>query len=695
MNKNKATAIIQARMTSSRLPGKILKPLAGKPVLWHVVNRLKHTKRLDEVVIATTDKESDIVTKQFCSENGIQCFRGSEEDVLDRYYQAAKKFGADPIVRITADCPLIDPIIVDEVIEGFFSGGYEVYGLSGEFPDGLDCGLFSFWVLEDTWKHAALPSEREHVGPYMNKHPEKYRIGRYEKFKGLGHHRWTLDEETDYHFLIEIFKRLYKPNTLFLTQDILHLLEQEPELMKINSGIVRNEGYLKSLQEDNKYINEKKCLSTGRGQQLYKRAKRLIPGGTQLLSKRPEMFAPNVWPAYYKKAKGCRVWDLDNNEYIDMSIMGIGANILGYADDDVDRSVIEAIKNGSSSSLNCPEEFELAELLTEIHPWAQMVRYARSGGEAMAIAVRIARAFTGRDIVLFSGYHGWQDWYLAANLGENDALDGQLMPGLAPKGVPHGLSGTALPFYFHDMQNLSETIKKKKKQIAAIVVEPARGEEISFDALRQLKDFTGEIGAVLIFDEITTGFRMCAGGIHLKYGINPDITVFAKSMANGYAMAAVIGTEKVMQAAQTTFISSTNWTERIGPTAAIATIQKYIKENIADHIIGIGNAVQKVWQEKADKHHLNIHVSGIPTLGHFAFKGDRNREMMTFFTIEMLKHGFLGFHQFKPSSAHTTQDVKAYAEAVDNIFEKISRSDPTNLLQTPPAHEGFHRLTKE
>ena len=226
-------------------------------------------------------------------------------------------------------------------------------------------------------------------------------------------------------------------------------------------------------------------------------------------------------------------------------------------------------------------------------------------------------------------------------------------------------------------------------------MEPARGEEVSFDALQQLKIFAREIGAVLIFDEITTGFRMCAGGIHLKYGINPDMAVFAKSMANGYAMSAIVGAERVMQAAQTTFISSTNWTERIGPTAAIATIKKCIEENVADHIINIGNAVKKVLQEKADKYRLDVHVSGIPTLGHIAFKGDNNREMMTFFTIEMMKHGFLGFHQFKPSFAHTMEDISAYAIAVDDIFEKISRTDPNKLLQTPPAHEGFHRLTKE
>ena len=252
----KTVAIIQARMDSSRLPGKIMKPLAGKPVIWHVVDRLRYSKNLDQIVVATTTNHEDDVVAEFCKEQEVPFFRGSEEDVLDRYYQAAKKFVADPIVRITGDCPVIDPTIVDEVIKGYFKWGYDIYGLSGEFPDGLDCGLFAFWVLEDTWKHAVLPSEREHVGPYMKKHPEKYRAGHYEKFEGLGDHRWTLDEEADYWFLREIFDRLYKPGKPFLTQDILNLLKRESELMEINKGIIRNEGYLKSLAEDKEFLQE-------------------------------------------------------------------------------------------------------------------------------------------------------------------------------------------------------------------------------------------------------------------------------------------------------------------------------------------------------------------------------------------------------------------------------------------------------
>ena len=257
MSHDKAKAIVQARMGSTRLPGKILKPLAGKPALWHLVNRLNRARRVKEIIIATTTNPEDDVVVTFCEEHGIKYFRGSENDVLDRYYQAAKLFGADPVIRITADCPVIDPVIVDEVIEGFFADNYDVYGLGGEFPDGLDCTIFAYWVLEDTWEKAQLSSEREHVGPYMENHPEKYRIGGYKKFTGLSHHRWTLDEEADLRFLQAVYERLYKPGAIFLTDDILTLLDREPDLMQINAGIIRNEGYLKSLHEDERDLKEK------------------------------------------------------------------------------------------------------------------------------------------------------------------------------------------------------------------------------------------------------------------------------------------------------------------------------------------------------------------------------------------------------------------------------------------------------
>ena len=436
-------------------------------------------------------------------------------------------------------------------------------------------------------------------------------------------------------------------------------------------------------------------LKNSKGPELYKRAKALIPGGTQLLSKRPEMFAPEVWPAYYSKAKGCRVWDLDGREYIDMSIMAVGACILGYADEDVDAAVIESIHKGVNSSLNCPEEVELAEALMELHPWFDMVRYARGGGEELSIAVRIARAKTKRDTVLFSGYHGWTDWYLAANLADESGLDGQLMPGLEPSGVPRGLAGTAIPFHFNDIDSLRETIRGKESEIAAIIIEPARGEDAPGEYLQTLREISSEIGAVLIYDEITSAYRMCAGGVHRRYGIYPDIAVFAKSMANGYAMAAILGTEEVMQAAQSTFVSSTNWTERIGPTAALATLKKYQETQTDKHIISIGNKTQQIWRDAALKASLQVDVTGLPTLSAFGFKSDKSMELNTRFSIEMLQRGFLGFRQFKPSLAHGDAELNKYKNAVEDVFLLLSKLPNDEIISSPVAHTGLHRLTKE
>ena len=433
------------------------------------------------------------------------------------------------------------------------------------------------------------------------------------------------------------------------------------------------------------------------GQQLYAKAKRFIPGGTQLLSKRPELILPEQWPTYYAQAKGIQVTDLDGQVYKDMSLMGVGACVLGYADPEVDGSVKAAIDNGVMCTLNSPEEVGLAELLCELHPWAQMVRYAKSGGEAMSIAVRIARAYTKREKVAFCGYHGWADWYLAANLGEEDALDGHLLPGLEPAGVPRGLRGTALPFHYNRLDQLKTIIEKHRHDLAAIVMEPQRGQDPDPGFLENVRDLATQTGAVLIFDEITTGFRMTTGGIHLLLGIAPDIAVFAKAMANGYPMAAILGTSTVMQAAQSTFISSTNWTERIGPVAALATIRKHRREDVASHLIMIGNMVKMGWQKAADHVGLPLHHDGLPSLVHFGFDHSEHIKLTTLFSQLMLEAGYLAGDQFKPSYAHEMDDIAEYLGAVSDAFltiaEAVAWGDVDRRLKGPPAQKGFYRLT--
>jgi glutamate-1-semialdehyde aminotransferase len=442
-------------------------------------------------------------------------------------------------------------------------------------------------------------------------------------------------------------------------------------------------------------------MTQGTGQALYRRAKTRIPGGTQLLSKRPEMFLPENWPAYYSRAQGVDVWDLDGNHFYDMCYNGIGANVLGAADPDVDAAVMEAVRAGSMSTLNSPDEPALAELLCELHPWAEMVRYARSGGESMAVAVRIARAHTGRDRVAFCGYHGWHDWYLAANLAEQTALDGLLLPGLDPAGVPRGLLGTALPFHYNRIDELQAIVDRHGAELAAVVIEPIRNDEPAPGFLAEIRVLCDRIGAVLVVDEISAGFRLTTGGAHLLYGLEPDIAVFAKAISNGYPMAAIIGKRDVMQAAQKTFISSTYWTDRIGPAAALATIRKYQRCDVARHLGRIGRLVREGWRVAGERAGLSLEIGGIIPMSHFAIKavsgvGIESAVAHTLYTQLMLEKGFLATKACYVTYAHSDQIVEEYLQATEETFavvaDALRRGTARAMLHGPVAHSGFARL---
>ncbi|MEW5743977.1 MAG: aminotransferase class III-fold pyridoxal phosphate-dependent enzyme [Nitrospirota bacterium] len=444
-------------------------------------------------------------------------------------------------------------------------------------------------------------------------------------------------------------------------------------------------------------MNKESMETENSGVVLYRKAKRIIPGGTQLLSKRPEMFLPEQWPSYYSKSKGVEVWDLDGNKFVDMSICGVGACILGYADREVDTAVKKAIAAGTMSTLNCPEEVELAELLCEIHPWAEMARFGRCGGEAMAVAVRIARAATGRDKVAFCGYHGWHDWYLSANLADDKNLDGQLLPGLEPAGVPRALKGTALPFHYNKPETLDALVAAEGGSIAAIVMEPVRHAEPDLTFLSYVRATAERIGAVLVFDEVTSGWRMNVGGIHLLYGITPDIAVFAKGISNGYPMAAIIGKRAVMEAAQKTFISSTYWTEKIGPVAALATIRKMQHDSVPEHLCKIGSRIQRLWQKTAKKYGLKMKLHGIPPLSIFALDyGEQSPALHTLFTQEMVQRGFIASKAFYATYAHKSKHLSAYAAALDEVFsvlaDALNKGRIAEALRGPVAHSGFKRL---
>ena len=413
-----------------------------------------------------------------------------------------------------------------------------------------------------------------------------------------------------------------------------------------------------------------------------------------LLSKRAEMFLPEQWPAYFSKAKGCKVWDLDGNEYTDMCIMGIGTNTLGYGHPEIDEAVLQTIATGNMSTLNCPEEVYLAEKLIEMHPWADMVRLARSGGEANAIAIRIARAAAGKDKVAICGYHGWHDWYLSANLGDDASLDGHLLPGLQPNGVPRNLKGTVFPFNYNNYAELEALVDKHDIGVIKMEVVRNLGPEDNF--LHKVRKLATDRGIVLVFDECTSGFRETFGGLHKKYSVEPDMAMFGKALGNGYAITATIGKREVMEAAQSTFISSTFWTERIGPTAALATLKIMERTKSWEQITATGLKIREGWQRLADKHGLKIDHWGLPSLTGFTIKSDNSLAYKTFITQEMLAKGYLVGNSVYVCIDHTPEVVAGYFEALDPLFGVVKECeegrDVMSLLKGPICHAGFKRL---
>jgi glutamate-1-semialdehyde 2,1-aminomutase len=441
----------------------------------------------------------------------------------------------------------------------------------------------------------------------------------------------------------------------------------------------------------------KKISNRSLGYLMWQRAVKSMPGGNGLLSKRPDRYAPDIWPSYFSSCSGVNVVDLDGNNYIDMAQMGIGSAILGYAHPELTKAVSDVIKDGVNCTLNAPEEVLLAEKLLELNPFAGGVRFARSGGEAMAMAVRIARAKTGKDKVIFSGYHGWSDWYLATNLSNKNGLNEHLIPGLDARGVPAGLANTAIPFTYNSVEDFEKKIKENP-DAGVICMEGARYDFPSQEFLETVSRIAKKNNMIIISDEITSGWRLTDGGVYKINGFKPDIVVYAKAMGGGYAISAVIGTEEVMHSAQDTFMSSTMWTERVGFSAAIATIEILTREKVWMHLIKIGNQIGEGWTELAKKHGLNITVTDFkPLITMKLHYESRNQALATLFIQEMLKRGYLSATSVYVSYAHNEKIVNNYLKAVDEVFLIIANAVENNneyeLLDTKIRSDSFNRIT--
>ncbi len=437
---------------------------------------------------------------------------------------------------------------------------------------------------------------------------------------------------------------------------------------------------------------------TNLGQHLWKRALEVIPGGNGLLSKRPDRYLPSLWPTYYSSCKGVEIIDLDGNKFIDMAQMAVGSAILGYSNKELVKAVNKSSEYGVNCTLNSPEEVYLSEKLIELNPFAGGVKFAKTGAEAMNIAVRIARAYSNKDKVAFSGYHGWSDWYLATNLEKKENLNNHLLPGLSTDGVPSGLKNTVFPFTYNDVSDLNKVIKEHP-DVGVICIEGARFDYPTEAFLNEIMKISTKKKIIIISDEITSGWRVTDGGVYKLNGFKPDIVVYGKGLGGGYAISAVVGKKHIMDVANETFISSTMFTERIGFSAALKTIEILCREKVWNHLIKMGSLIGAEWENLAKKYSLNLTINDFKPLISFKMHyGDKNNLINTLFIQEMLKRGYIASNSIYISYAHNEEIIEKYIRNVDEVFKIISialdRGNISELLNTSQRTDAFGRLTK-
>ncbi|MDP2601854.1 MAG: aminotransferase class III-fold pyridoxal phosphate-dependent enzyme [Deltaproteobacteria bacterium] len=678
-------AIIQARMGSTRLPGKVLADIAGRPMLWHIVGRVRRASTVGRVVIATSTARADDPVEEFCRAHEIACFRGSETDVLDRYYQAARESAADTVVRVTGDCPLIDPQVIDRVVAVFLAEecDYATNTFRYTYPDGLDTEVFSFAALESAWRQAARPAEREHVTPYL-KTSGLFQVRNVENEIDLSKRnlRWTVDEPSDLEFARAVYARLGSCG-VFGYRDVVRLQEEEPDLYQINAGRTCNEGHYKSLVTDSAIPPRRQVLT--RSHELKARAERLIPSCTQTFSKGPTQFVQGVAPVFLARGQGSHVWDVDGNEYIDYP-MGIGPVILGHNYPAVTEAVQRQLQEGSAFSLPHPLEVEVAELLSEIIPCAEMVRFGKNGSDVTSAAVRVARAYTGRDLIACCGYHGWQDWYIGTTTRR--------------LGVPQAVQALTLTFEYNHLESLKRLFAEHPAQIAAVIMEPIGVEEPRDQFLQEVQKLAQREGALLVFDEVVTGFRVALGGAQEYFGVTPDLACVGKAMGNGLPISAIVGRKEIMALFDEVFFSFTFGGEAISLAAAKATLEEMREKNVVAHLWEQGQRLKDGYHVLAREHGVANYTqcAGLPPHTVVMFKDAQGREsleMKSLFMQECLKRGILFSGVQNTCFSHSPADIdttlRVYNAAMEILADAIRHGTVREKLEGEPVQPVFRR----
>jgi glutamate-1-semialdehyde 2,1-aminomutase/spore coat polysaccharide biosynthesis protein SpsF len=679
-------AIVQARMGSQRLPGKSLSRIAGMPMLGQVAARLKACRALDKIIIATSVNKADDPIAEFCRSRNLLLLRGSNEDVLDRYYQAARVFGADIIVRVTADCPLIDPRVVDRVIREYRRSkvDYAANSLIYTYPDGMDVEVFSFRALRKAHQEAKARAEREHVTPYI-RNSGLFRIKNVVNPGALppGDYKWSVDNQDDLDFVRQVYARLYRKGRIFHMEEVLKLLRDNPRVKELNRGSVVNEGYYKSLVYEPGIAPRKKRIE--KSLHLKEKALKFIPGCSQTFSKGPDQFVQGLAPVFLERGQGCRVWDVDGNSYLDFC-MALAPVILGYNYPAVNAAVKKSLQLGTVFTLSHRLEVELSELLTEIIPCAQMVRFGKNGSDVTAAAVRISRAYTSREKIACCGYHGWQDWYIGSTSRN--------------KGVPRAVRELTLTFKYNDIGSLEKLFRQHKNQIAAVIMEPVGVVEPKAGFLSEVKALAHKNKALLIFDEVITGFRLSLGGAQKYFGVVPDLACFGKAMANGFPISAIVGRREIMQLFEEAFFSFTFGGDICAIAAALATIKEIKAKGVIPHLWEQGRKIRDGYNVLAKEYALDeftqcVGLAPRTVINFKDKKGNDDLALKSLFQQECIRRGLLFTASHNICLTHTNKDVdyalRVYRTVLEIIKDALGKHKVRAMLTGKPVQPVFRK----
>jgi glutamate-1-semialdehyde 2,1-aminomutase len=676
-----AVAIIQARMSSTRLPGKVLAELDGRPVLAWVVRAAAAIPGIDHVVVATSRAAADDAIADWCARQHVRCERGSETDVLDRFRQAAAAAAASVVMRITADCPLLDPHVCGQVLMLLrrTNADFASNADPATWPDGLDCEAFTAETLEAAAREAVLPGDREHITRFIRGHQHRFKIESLIcPIPGLAQERWTLDTAADLEFLRAVAPSLPadRPPSVM---EVLAVIERDPALRAINAAAVANPGAQRARAIDMAPAPPSFAVSN----QLYARASRLIPLGSQTFSKSRMQYPQDSAPLFLTHGSGARVWDVDGNAYVDM-ICGLLPVVLGYRDPDVDAAIRRQLTRGISFTLATTLEMELAERLVEIIPCAEMVRFGKNGTDATSACIRLARAFTGRDGVIACGYHGWQDWYIGATTRS--------------KGVPRDVRSLTRLVPFNDIEAIERLLEETPGGFAAVILEPMTATPPAPDYLARLRQLTERYGALLVFDEVITGFRFALGGAQSLFGVTPDLAAFGKALGNGMPISAVVGRAEIMREMEEVFFSGTFGGEALSLAAAIAVIDKMRREPVLETIAQTGETLADEVRARIARHGLEgvLAINGHASwkLLHFSDRPEARKEAIrTLFIREMLRRGVLILGSHNVSYAHGPNEIAhvlaAYDETLAVVAERLAAGNLERELGIPAIEPIF------